>query len=128
VSILARVLLVLLTIRLLMPPGICACQWSGPAAQLLLHALGADVPYVPPAQPEPDDDHAPGCPASPLAQGMGVHPPAGPSTLDLAATLTAPLVDPTPTLPAAGHAALPSLTRHAWPAPPLFLSACALLI
>src|SRR5947209_7014983 len=114
---LARVLLVLLTVRLLMPPGICACRWSAPAAGLLVHLLGADT-SVPVPAPEEDDDHAPGCPASPLAQGMGVHPPAGASLLDLAPTLVLALTA-TATAATPGERAPSHLTPHAWPALPL---------
>jgi hypothetical protein len=73
VSILYRLLLVLLTLRLLMPPGICVCKWNAPAARLLaevLHTHHEDLP----SPADDDDDHAPGCPASPLACGMGVKP------------------------------------------------------
>jgi hypothetical protein len=78
VSTLYRTLLVLLTVRLLMPPGICACTWSSPAGRLLADFLktGKEVP-LPPVEDD-RDDHAPGCPASPLAAGMGVKPSSEP--------------------------------------------------
>ena len=73
-SILYRALLVLIVARLLLPPGICVCKLSSPAARLLVHALGGEAPA-----PQPDDhDHLPGCPASDLAQGMGLQPAAPP--------------------------------------------------
>src|SRR2546427_396383 len=58
----------------MMPPGICACQWASRASRLLADALGDEAPVAP---LEHDDDHAPGCPASDLSQGMGLQP-AGP--------------------------------------------------
>jgi hypothetical protein len=70
--------MVLITLRLLMPPGICACKWSSPAARLLV-ALVQSERVVPNANDsDNEDDDAPGCPASPLAVGMGVKPPSEP--------------------------------------------------
>ncbi len=66
-------LMVLLTMRLLMPPGICACKWTSPAARLLLSLAQSDR-QLPNDSESDDDDHDPGCPASPLASGMGVKP------------------------------------------------------
>lgn len=74
---LRAILMVLMALRLLMPPGICACKWSSPAARLLV-ALLQNQRQVPAEQEREDDDHAPGCPASPLAVGMGVKPPCEP--------------------------------------------------
>jgi hypothetical protein len=68
------ILMVLMVLRLLLPPGICVCEWSSPAARLLIALLNGQR-QVPPQQEPDDDDHAPGCPASPLAVGMGVRPP-----------------------------------------------------
>src|SRR5262245_26182136 len=110
-----------------MPPGICACQWAGAASGLLSAALGDELP-VP--EPEEDDDHAPGCPASHLAQGMGVKPPAGPThpALDLGPSLATPTTAlPAPvTGPAGPRAAFPpdpaSVPR------PLYLSLRTLII
>ncbi len=75
---LRALLMVLIVLRLLMPPGICACQWSPPAARLLLALAQSDrqIPVEP--QRDSDDDHDAGCPASPLAAGMGVAPPCEP--------------------------------------------------
>jgi hypothetical protein len=69
-----QILFVLLTIRLLLPPGICVCQWHSPAARYLasLFNTGKEIPPPPPAENE--DDHEPGCPASKLAAGMGLRP------------------------------------------------------
>ncbi len=67
--------MILIVLRLMMPPGICACQWSSPAARLLLTLTQSNrqIPIEP--QRESEDDHDAGCPASPLAAGMGVAPP-----------------------------------------------------
>ncbi len=65
--------MVLLTMRLLMPPGICACKWTSPAARLLL-TLAQSHRQLPSEPESDDDDHDAGCPASPLAAGMGVKP------------------------------------------------------
>jgi hypothetical protein len=70
--------MVLIALRLLMPPGICACKWSSPAARLLV-ALAQSERDIPSSNDSGDeDDDAPGCPASPLAVGMGVKPPSEP--------------------------------------------------
>jgi hypothetical protein len=70
------ILMVLIVVRLLMPPGICACKWSSPAARFLVALLQSERQV--PVEEDRDDDHAPGCPASPLAVGMGVKPPIEP--------------------------------------------------
>jgi hypothetical protein len=67
VSILWRVLFVLMTLRLLAPPGICLCKSTGP----LLLWLGT-TPVT--EEPTREDDHEPGCPASPLSAGMYLKP------------------------------------------------------
>jgi hypothetical protein len=77
VSALRALLMVLIAVRLLMPPGICACKWNAPAARLLV-ALTQNETQVPNEEERDDDDHEPGCPASPLAAGMGVKPPCEP--------------------------------------------------
>lgn len=72
------ILMVLIAVRLLMPPGICACKWSSPAARFLV-ALVQSEREIPSSNDSGDeDDDAPGCPASPLAAGMGVKPPTEP--------------------------------------------------
>ena len=76
-SILHRILIALMALRLLMPPGICACKLSSPAARLLAAFFRTDLPR-PSAPDAEDDDHAPGCPASPLAVGMGLKPASHP--------------------------------------------------
>ena len=76
-------LFVLLTIRLLLPPGICVCQWHSPAARMLVHFFGGTKEVPPPPPVENEDDHEPGCPASKLAAGMGLRPASPPAlTLD----------------------------------------------
>jgi hypothetical protein len=75
---LRTLLMILIVLRLMMPPGICACKWSSPAARLLVTLVQSDrqIPIEP--QRETEDDHDAGCPASPLAAGMGVTPPCEP--------------------------------------------------
>lgn len=89
-------LMVLIVVRLLMPPGICACKWTSPAARLLL-ALAHSERQIPTPSESDDDDHEAGCPASPLAVGMGVKPPCEP-ILPPALALDLPSPEPTPTL------------------------------
>jgi hypothetical protein len=121
-----RLLFVLLTLRLLLPPGICVCQWHSPAARMLagLFKTGKEVPPSPPAEQE--DDHEPGCPASKLAAGMGLRP-ASPPPLPPAASPEVVHV--------AGAIVPPAAARvdGGFPAyrPPdtsLYLTVCALLI
>jgi hypothetical protein len=81
VSIQTLILSVLITLRLLLPPGICVCKLSSPASRLLAAALGAKLPPPPPPPSHTDDDHSPGCPASSLAEGLGVAPPSGPGPI-----------------------------------------------
>lgn len=71
------ILMVLIALRLMMPPGICACKWKSPAARCLAALWQSDRP-IPYEEEREDDDHAPGCPASPLAAGMGIKPSAAP--------------------------------------------------
>jgi len=66
-----RFLLILLMVRLLLPPGICLCQDNSPASRLVLSLLDPQR-ELPPFAPEEEDDHDPGCPASHLATGMGL--------------------------------------------------------
>lgn len=120
------ILMALIVLRLLLPPGICVCQWSSPAARLLV-ALTKSDRKVPPQHESDDDDHAPGCPASPLAVGMGVRPPseqAWPPALSF---------DPLPPLESAQPFA-PLCRERENPPPtdfqhsPLYLTVCALLL
>jgi hypothetical protein len=66
----ARFLMILITLRMLMPAGICACQAASPAGRMLAALFDTNVP---PSAPS-DDDHNPGCPASIFSTGMGVFP------------------------------------------------------
>ena len=87
-AILTRVLFVLLTLRLLVPPGICLCKLSSPVSRFLASALGNDLP-APPV--ETDGHHDDGCPASPLKEALGLRPAGpGPIELPLAALLGVP--------------------------------------
>lgn len=93
---LRALLMVLIAVRLLMPPGICACKWSSPAARLLIALTQSDRQIPIEQERDNDDDHDAGCPASPLAAGMGVMPPSEPLlppglALDLPPPLQSPL-------------------------------------
>jgi hypothetical protein len=114
-----------MAVRLLMPPGICACKWTSPAARLLV-ALAHSQRQVPVEQDREDDDHEPGCPASPLAAGMGVKPAAEPLlppglALDPLPLDTAPVVATVYTDTVEGTSVDP-------PPATLYLTLCALLI
>jgi hypothetical protein len=122
VSISARFLVVLIGLRLLMPPGICVCKLSSPVARVLVHVLGGDVP--PPAPH--DDDHHPGCPASVLSLGLGVKP-ASPA-IDAPASLPSPALPPSVPAPTIGHREDPSSHSADFNAPPFYVCHCALLI
>jgi hypothetical protein len=63
--------LVLIGLRLLVPPSVCLCQLTGQAVCLVSGLLRPDLP---PPEPEEHDDHADGCPASRMSVGMGVPP------------------------------------------------------
>jgi hypothetical protein len=91
-----RVLYLLMFLRMLAPPGVCLCKLGAPAVAFL---SGQPVPVDTQA---PDDDHAPGCPCSPLAAGMGLRAP----------TETPPPPDPSLDQPP--------------PAPPLLQQVCRL--
>jgi hypothetical protein len=113
VAIATRVLFVLLTLRLLMPPGVCVCH--------LADAVGRAEPA-----PESGDDHHPGCPASYLSLGLGLKPLPGPGPVELAASgwQAPPLPAPVPSSssPPTGLAVL------APESPPLHVVHCAFLI
>jgi hypothetical protein len=86
----------MMTLRLLMPPGVCACKLGGPAGRMLAGLLNAQ-PADSPVEPEENEDHDPGCPASRLAAGMGLVPASVLLLLDIPAT-DAALWTPTPVL------------------------------
>lgn len=121
------ILMVLIAVRLLMPPGICACKWSSPAARFLLTLLQSERVIPNTNDSDNEDDDAPGCPASPLAVGMGVKPPSEPL---LPPGLS---LDPSPPLQEA-----PADFAVSWetasplpvdaPTRSLYLTVCALLI
>jgi hypothetical protein len=124
VSILHRTLFVLVTLRLLVPPGVCLCKLSSPAARVLADLLGREAPAP---EPEEDEDHAAGCPASKVSEGLGVRPAPAPAQPDLA--LGQGVVDRSS--PPAGLAppeAQPAPAFAAPPETPLFLMLCALRI
>ncbi|MHB1423085.1 MAG: hypothetical protein ACYC3I_07810 [Gemmataceae bacterium] len=120
-------LMVLIAVRLLMPPGICACKWSSPAARLLLALTRSDRLIPTEQERDNDDDHDAGCPASPLAVGMGVKPPCEPLLPPRLA------IDPPPlfqaTLPFFSLRADPVVSNHFDdPSTPLYLTVRALLL
>ena len=80
-----QVLFVLLTIRLMVPPGVCMCKASSPILHAVAQITGLPAP---PAEDEHDDNHHPGCPCSGLGVGMGLKP-ASPS-IDAPARLSLP--------------------------------------
>jgi hypothetical protein len=124
------VLSVLITLRLLMPPGICVCKLSSPAARFLAAAWGAQLPPPPPPPTHTDDDHAPGCPASSLAEGLGVAPPSGPGpiiALLLSGVVWSSEPDAERHLPAFETGLLPPPCLLFMAAAPLYVAHCALL-
>ncbi len=119
---------VLITMRLLMPPGICVCKLSSPASRLLAAAVGNELP---PALPENDDDHDPGCPASCLAPGLGVAPPTGPGPIPCLLLIGVFWFSPA-VMHCTGDACLETTSLSLpWNIPiataPLYVSQCALL-
>jgi hypothetical protein len=131
VSVPTLLLSTLIVLRLLMPPGICVCKLSSPASRWLAAAWGAELPPPPPPT-HTDDDHAPGCPASSLAEGLGVAPPPGPGPVSLLLTCFGWSAVPgteTTVAPAGGETspglALPGPTSIA--RAPLYVAHCALL-
>jgi hypothetical protein len=124
------ILSVLITLRLLMPPGICACKLSSPASRLLAAAWGAELPPPSPPPTHTDDDHAPGCPASSLAEGLGVAPPSGPGpvvALLLSGVTWLSDLDAETLLPASAADLLPPSLTAFMAAAPLYVEHCALL-
>jgi hypothetical protein len=120
VAILTRVLFILLTLRLLVPPGMCLCKLSSPASRLLASVLGNDLP--PPEGETDDHHHHDGCPASPLSTAMGLRPD-GPGPIEM------PLIGMLTALHEAVSAATVSLLDLLLcdtPCPPLCVSCCAL--
>jgi hypothetical protein len=127
VSILYKALVALMALRLLMPPGICACKLSSPAARLLadFFQTGRPLPPAPPADAE-DDDHASGCPASPLAVAMGLKPASHPIFPPDLALERPPALEEAELAPGADS---PPPEFACGPAQePLYLTLCALLI
>jgi hypothetical protein len=114
-------LLLVLTWRLLLPPGLCLCQFIHPAAALLARVLGNEPPA-----PEPEEaGHLAGCPASKLGPGLRApqaDPPEAP-----APALGSPAVADCPLAPSV---VLPSLPDRALMpgTSPLYLILCAFLI
>lgn len=125
----SNILVVLVTLRMLMPPGICACKLSSPTARFVETFLKTGRLVLPPMEREDaqDDDHTPGCPASFLATGMGVHPPVEPVILTpLLALDRPPVFLPVEALLDATLQPVETLTHP--PDDPLYLTLCALVI
>ena len=119
-------LMVLIAVRMLMPPGICACKWTSPAARFLLTLTHSERQIPNPSESD-DDDHDAGCPASPLAVGMGVWPSSEPLLPPALA------LDPPPTLESASsflsiHADTIVSFRFDVPPSPLYLTLRALRV
>jgi len=68
-------LLVLMIVRLMVPPGFCLCDPGSPLARALASLLAA-APLPIPIESAADDDHHPGCPNSYLSTGLGLQPAA----------------------------------------------------
>jgi hypothetical protein len=125
-SVPALLLSVFIVLRLLMPPGICVCKLSSPALRWFALLNGQEQPSVPAEPAEEEDDHAPGCPASYLSQGMGVAPPSGPGPFILPWTGYVATAADSP-IPFTTHLVPPSADIFL-PALPLQVAHCALLL
>ena len=123
---LRALLMVLIAVRLLMPPGICACKWSSPVARFLL-TLTHSERQIPNSSESDDDDHDAGCPASPLAVGMGVWPPCEPLLPPALALDPTPTLESTPQILSIYTETIVSF-RYAAPPSPLYLTLRALLV
>jgi hypothetical protein len=111
---LARALFVLLTLRLLMPPGICVCHLADTASRAA------------PAPETGEDDHHPGCPASYLSLGLGLKPLPGPGPVELP---PCGWLAPCPLAPPISLVAPPTDPHDPAPEPiPLHVVYCAFLI
>jgi hypothetical protein len=130
-----RLLLVTLTLgRLLLPPGICVCKLTAPASRLLILLLRAKPPALP-ANPsnEPEEDHAPGCPASILSTGMYVKPSEVPTrpALTFDHPLRPGLLESTAIVVPPSQSQQRWEPLESWQAPPddpVYLTTCSLLI
>lgn len=118
-----RLLVLLIVVRILVPPCMCLCKLEAPAARAIAWVFGTEVPDGP--IDDHDHDHHPGCPASYLSLGLGlkpmpfIEPP--PSPLSLPA--------PSAFLPATTLVVPVSITAMIFAAdPPLYVSHCALTV
>jgi hypothetical protein len=114
-------LLVLLTWRLLLPPGVCLCQFIRPAATLLARLLDREPPA-----PEPEEDgHLAGCPVSKLGPSLRAQPADLPTPPALA--FDSPAFPACPSAPGASLTSPPD--RFVWPVTtPLYVTLCAFLL
>jgi hypothetical protein len=108
---------------MLAPPGICLCHADSPAVYFVVSLL---KPSTEPPVPTPDDDdHVPGCPASPLAAGLGLQPaPVEVPPLAAAGFVDVTAPAPLPWSPLLSFSPLPDPP----PGPSLYLADCVLLI
>ena len=121
--ILSRLLVLLIFARILVPPGMCLCKLEAPASRAVAWVLGSDAPDLP--LDHHDDDHHPGCPASYLSLGLGLHPM--PFMEPLPPFLSHPAY--TPSLSATALVVPLSIRATDFAAdPPLYVSHCALTV
>ncbi len=113
-------LLIVLTWRLLLPPGVCLCQLIHPAAVFLAQVLDHQPP-----EPEPEQEgHQAGCPVAKLGPSLRAQPADLPVPPALA--LDCPALSDCPALPAPSLAPLPENDVTAGTAP-LYVKLCAFL-
>jgi hypothetical protein len=118
-----RLLILLIVVRILVPPCMCLCKLEAPASRAIAWVFGTEVPDAP--MDYHDDDHHPGCPASYLSLGLGLQPM--PFIEPLPSSLSLPA--PTPFLPATTLVVPVSISAMTIGAdPPLYVSHCALTI
>jgi hypothetical protein len=118
-----RILNLLIVVRLLVPPGVCVCDLPCLAAALPGVVLQCDED----APPEHEhDEHAPGCPCSPLSAVLGLRPSPAPPPAVAAVALSPDLAADAPPLSAHDE---PRPLSGARPAEsPLYLTHCSLLV
>jgi hypothetical protein len=114
-------LLVVLTWRLLLPPGVCLCQFIHPAAVLLARVLGHEAPA-----PEPEEHgHLAGCPVAKLGPGLRAQPADPPTPPAL--SFDAPTLPTCPSAPSPSSAPLADDDVAAGTTP-LYVTLCAFLL
>jgi hypothetical protein len=122
--VLHRLLLALIFVRVLMPPGICFCQLTAPAVGMLAGLIQPGQRLPQPPDDHHDDHHSDGCPCSPMAAGLGLKPAEVPPLI-----LACSMLDPLPAALPACEGWVSDINPFASPPPPdLFQSDCALLL